>query len=99
MSSQLLLKFRYKKGENFFADGLDLFFHGFIDDLDLGLQSVVVVGKPLGYPQDGSTQPRVVVRDLNPNAVNFTDSHTPWVVETYEGDRIAWNRTQDPPSV
>ena len=76
ISPQLLLKFRHKKGASFsLADG-----HcssGFISDLDPGLQSTVVVGKPPGYLPDGNTQPSVL-RDFS--VVSFADSRTVRIV-------------------
>jgi hypothetical protein len=58
MSPQFLLEHRHKKRDFSIVDGLGLFITGLINDLDPGLQSAMVVRKPLGYPPDRSTRPK-----------------------------------------
>jgi hypothetical protein len=56
MSPQFLFKCRHKKGDFSVVNGLGLLFRGLVNDLDPGLQSVMVVGKPLGYLPDRNPQ-------------------------------------------
>jgi hypothetical protein len=56
MSSQLLLEFCHKKRDFPVINGLGLLLRGIVINLDPGLRSTMVVGKPLGYLPDRNSQ-------------------------------------------
>jgi hypothetical protein len=110
MSSNPLLKFRHKKRDFPVGDGLGLCYTGSKNNLDSGLQSAVVVGKPLGYLPDGDAQHfvlryfdaltpgEVILEGLEgkaPTAVVCCTHSFVRMAYAYEVDGVAGNRAQE----
>jgi hypothetical protein len=110
MGSQLLFEFRHKKGDFSVVNCSSLLLRGAVNDLDPGLQSTMVVGKPLGYLPDGISQRCVllhpglfkffkvnleVLGGMTPTTVVNCTLNTIQIAYTYEGNRGAGDQAQD----